>query len=162
MATRDERTDSVVYRLAEAKDVRALAAMRSAFTYEDGDPHAAARPDFDTAFEATVGEGIATGRWVIWVAEADDELVSHAFVGLIDKIPRPTREHRYIGYLTNVYTRPRHRGRGIGAQLLARVVDWATAADVELLFVWPSEESVGFYERAGFASERDPLIWTPA
>lgn len=160
MTADDDRAASVVYRLAEATDVQALASMRTAFTYEDGDPHAAPRPDFDAAFEATVGEGIATGRWVIWLAEADHELVSHAFVGLIDKIPRPTREHGFIGYLTNVYTRPSHRGQGIGARLLSHVVDWATASDIELLFVWPSEESIHFYERAGFSSERDPLVWT--
>ena len=161
MATRDERGAPVVYRLAEATDIEALGAMRSAFTYEDGDPRAAARPDFGRAFTATVGDGIATGRWVVWLAEIGDELVSHAFIGLIDKIPRPTREHRFIGYLTNVYTRPGHRGRGIGAALLSRVVEWAAANDVELLVVWSSEESVQFYERAGFSSQRDPLVRTP-
>lgn len=160
MAT-DEERPTPTFRLAAATDLEALASMRSAFTYEDGDPHAALRPDFDEAFAATVGEGIATGRWVVWVADTGDELVSHAFVGLIDKIPRPTREHRFIGYLTNVYTRPSHRGRGIGAMLLSRVVEWAALSDVELLVVWPSEESVRFYERAGFRSQRDPLVWTP-
>ena len=106
-----------------------------------------------------MGEGIASGRWTIWLAEADGEIASHAYIGLIDKIPRPTRGSRWLGYVTNVYTRPEQRGRGIGTALLEQVTAWAVEHDIELLVVWPSEESVGFYERAGFVSGRDPLVW---
>jgi GNAT superfamily N-acetyltransferase len=133
--------------------------MRRAFTFEDPAPSATARGDFETAFDETVGAGIASGRWTVWLAEAESEIVSHVYVGLLEKIPRPTREHRWIGYVTNVYTRPEQRGKGVGAALLERVTSWAAENDVELLVVWPSDESVGFYERAGFASGRDPLVW---
>lgn len=133
--------------------------MRRDFTFEDG--VAADRDDYEEAFARVVGSGMASGRWAVWVAEVDGEIASHMFVGLVDKIPRPTREHRWIGYVTNVYTRPARRGRGIGAALLEHVTAWSRESDVELLFVWPSEESVGFYERAGFASGRDPLVWEP-
>lgn len=146
-------------RTATAADLPALAAMRRMFTFEDPEASATPRDDFEQAFEEIVGAGIASGRWTVWLAEADGEIVSHVYVGLIEKIPRPTRENRSIGYVTNVYTRPEQRGRGVGAALLARVTSWATREDVELLFVWPSDESVGFYERAGFASGRDPLVW---
>jgi GNAT superfamily N-acetyltransferase len=148
-----------VIRTATAADVPALADMRCAFTFEDLEPSATRRDDFEQAFEEIVGAGISSGRWTVWVAETEGEIVSHVYVGLIEKIPRPTRENRWIGYVTNVYTRPDQRGRGVGAALLDRVTSWATAEDVELLVVWPSEESVGFYERAGFASGRDPLVW---
>ncbi len=146
-------------RTATAADLPALAELRRAFTFEDPEPLATSREDFEQAFEEIVGEGIASGRWTIWLAEAEGEIVSHAYVGLIEKIPRPTREDRWIGYLTNVYTRPEHRGEGVGAALLERVTGWATEEDVELLVVWPSEESLAFYERAGFRSGRDPLVW---
>jgi GNAT superfamily N-acetyltransferase len=151
---------TAAFRTATAADLPALAAMRRTFTFEDPEPSATPRDDFEQAFEEIVGEGIASGRWTIWLAEADGEIVSHVYVGLIEKIPRPTRENRWIGYVTNVYTRPEQRGRGVGAALLEQVTSWASHVDVELLVVWPSEESVGFYESAGFASRRDPLVWT--
>jgi GNAT superfamily N-acetyltransferase len=146
-------------RLATAEDVPTLTRMRRDFTFEDGP--APEQHGYEESFAELVGRGIASGRWVVWVAELDGEIVSHMFVGLVDKIPRPTREPRRLGYLTNVYTAPAHRGRGIGAALLERVTAWAGESDVELLVVWPSDESVEFYERAGFASGRDPLVWEP-
>lgn len=149
---------SIAFRTASAADIGTLAAMRLAFTFEDPEPGAVVRPDYDAAFKETVEEGIASGRWTVWLAEANGEILSHVYVGLIEKIPRPTRESRWIGYVTNVYTSPEHRGQGVGTALLERVGEWAAERDVELLFVWPSDESVGFYERAGFATGRDPLV----
>jgi GNAT superfamily N-acetyltransferase len=149
---------SIVVRTATAEDIPALAELRAAFTFEDAEP-AKRRDDFESAFADTVGAGLRDGRWTAWVAEAGGQIVSHVFVGLIEKIPRPTREPRFIGYVTNVYTRPGFRGRGIGSRLLGAVTEWARDHDVELLVVWPSEESLGLYERAGFASGRDPLVW---
>jgi RimJ/RimL family protein N-acetyltransferase len=148
-------------RTATAADLPALAALRRTFTFEDPEPFATLRPDFEQAFLKIVGDGIASGRWTIWLAEADGEIVSHVYIGLIDKIPRPTRGSRWLGYMTNVYTRPEQRGRGIGAAVLQQVTAWAVEHDVELLVVWPSDESVAFYERAGFVSGRDPLVWMP-
>jgi GNAT superfamily N-acetyltransferase len=150
---------NVSIRLATVADVPVLAELRHAFTFEDPAQPVELRDDFEGAFAEIVGAGITSGRWTVWVAEADGEIVSHIFVGLIDKIPRPIRQDRWLGYVTNVYTRPEHRGRGVGAALLDRVTTWAAEQHVELLLVWPSEESVGFYERAGFSSGRDPLVW---
>jgi len=149
---------NVSIRLATVADVPVLAELRHAFTFEDPAQPVEPRDDYEGAFAEIVGAGITSGRWTVWVAEADGEIVSHIFVGLIDKIPRPIRQDRWLGYVTNVYTRPEHRGRGIGVTLLDRVTAWAAEENVELLVVWPSEESVDLYERAGFSSGRDPLV----
>jgi GNAT superfamily N-acetyltransferase len=85
--------------------------------------------------------------------------VSHAFVALVDKVPRPVRENSKIAYLTNVYTRPEYRGRGVGAQLIERAQQAAREARVELMIVWPGDESVEFYRRKGFVDPDEPLIW---
>jgi GNAT superfamily N-acetyltransferase len=59
--------------------------------------------------------------------------------------------------MTNVYAEPEVRGRGIGSQLLTRVVEWASEIGLEFLVVWPSEESIAFYDRAGFRRSPDAL-----
>ncbi len=81
------------------------------------------------------------------------------FVALADKVPRPIRENARIAYLTNVYTRPGFRSRGIGAALLRRAQQAAREAEVELMIVWPSDESAAFYERESFERPDEPLIW---
>jgi GNAT superfamily N-acetyltransferase len=59
-----------------------------------------------------------------------------------------------------VYTRPSHRGQRLGGRILDAVTRWAEASGIELLIVWPSEESIDFYRRHGFASSDEPLVWT--
>jgi GNAT superfamily N-acetyltransferase len=150
-------------RLARLEDVDELVGMRADFTFEDLQPSAAtARPGYEQDCRAFLTEAITSRRWQIWVAEVDERLASHAFVALIDRVPRPIRENARIAYLTNVYTRPGFRGRGIGTAVLKRAQEAAREADVELMIVWPSDESVEFYEREGFEKPDEPLIWHSA
>ncbi len=153
--------DTLELRLAEAQDIPTLVEMRRDFTFEDGGIDAAERADYAKECHAFLDDAIKTGRWQVWLAEVDDQIVSHLYVALIDKVPRPTRERKRIAYLTNVYTRPEFRNRGIGAALLSRAQAAADEADVELMIVWPSDESIGFYRRHGFESPKEPLIWEP-
>jgi ribosomal protein S18 acetylase RimI-like enzyme len=149
--------DHVEIRPATSDDIEQLVELRRRFTFEDG--RGDERPEFEDECRSFLDEAIATGRWRIWVACVGPQIVSHLFVALIDKVPRPTRENRRIAYLTNVYTVPEYRNRGIGARLLVAAQADAASHDVELIVVWPSDESLGFYRDRGFESERDPLIW---
>jgi len=58
--------------------------------------------------------------------------------------------------VTNVYTAPGHRNRGFGGRVLEATKNWAGEEDVELLVVWPSEESVSFYRQHGFGGDGEP------
>lgn len=150
----------ITIRLATRPDINALVEMRRDFTFEDPEVNEApSRVGFEADCADFLEDAISSGRWHIWVAELDGRIVSHVFVALIDKVPRPVRENSKIAYLTNVYTRPEYRGRGISAQLIERAQQAAREARVELMIVWPSEESVELYKRAGFADPNEPLIW---
>ncbi len=148
----------VVVRQATVRDVSELAALRRVFTEEDPPP-GEPRADFGEAFREVVGEGLEDGSWIVWVAESEGEIVAHAFVALVPKVPRSVEAPSHLGYLTNVYTRPAYRGRGLGAKVLGAVTDWARQGGIELLIVWPSERSVSLYRRHGFASRGEPLVW---
>jgi GNAT superfamily N-acetyltransferase len=147
-------------RPAQPGDVDELVQMRSDFTFEDLEKTtAAATSGYEEACRAFLADAIPSDRWQIWVAEVEHQLVAHAFVALVDKVPRPIRENARIAYLTNVYTRPAFRSHGIGAAVIRRAQQAAREADVELMIVWPSDESVEFYEREGFERPDEPLIW---
>jgi GNAT superfamily N-acetyltransferase len=151
-----------VIRRATNADVEQLVEMRCDFTFEDLEPHESTiRPGYAADCRRFLENAIALGNWHIRVADADGEIVAHLFVALIDKVPRPVRANSKIAYLTNVYTRPSHRGQGIGAQLLRRAQQAADDDNVELMIVWPSEASVPFYARHGFGVPIEPLIWEP-
>jgi GNAT superfamily N-acetyltransferase len=148
----------VVIRQATPDDLVELAELRREFTYEDTPP-GEPRADYGDAFTAIVGGGLRDGSWICWVAEVSCWIVAHAFVAVVQKIPRPVEGPRSIGYLTNVYTRPSFRGKGLGGELLDAVTSWAQATGIELLVVWPSEDSVPLYRRHGFELRDEPLVW---
>jgi GNAT superfamily N-acetyltransferase len=148
----------MVYRVAGEKDLEALALMRWEFQREDRpEPLSCEAWDFVEACALFLQRGLAQRNWAYWVAEAEREIVSHLFVQFVEKVPKPGQLHGRWGYVTNVYTKPNFRNRGIGSELLRRVRSWAEEIGLELLIVWPSERSVPFYERAGFSANSEIL-----
>lgn len=105
------------FRLATIDDVDQLVALRRDFTFED-EP-ASERPAYVQDCRTFYSDAVTSGRWRIWVAAVDDDIVAHLCIAIIEKVPRPTRSNSTIGYLTNVYTVTQHRAKGISGGLLA-------------------------------------------
>jgi GNAT superfamily N-acetyltransferase len=144
----------VRFRQATLADVRALAAARWAFRLEGGETPVESEASFFVRYEEFVLKALNSGQWTYWVAEeAEGEIVAHMAVCVVESIPRPARLSDQWGYLTDCYTRPAARNRGVGRELLAHVTAWARARDLEMLIVWPSDASQSFYARAGFAKD---------
>jgi GNAT superfamily N-acetyltransferase len=146
------------YRMATETDVDELAQMRWDFRLEEAPGTTIHdQASFLDACSAFLRQGLAEQRWTYWVAQHDSQIVSHIYIQRVPKVPKPNKLHDALGYVTNVYTRPAYRGQGIGTQLMTHVLQWAREHDLESLIVWPSETSVGFYERAGFRDKSDML-----
>lgn len=131
--------------------------MRWEFHVEHEEPLSQTFDEFSGRFDSFLREALASGRWFVWVAEADKEIVSHIYVFVVPKVPRPSMASDAWGYVTNVYSEDSHRGHGVGSRLLQAVIEWALEQRLELLIVWPSEDSVAFYERAGFTANPEIL-----
>ena len=143
-------------RTAEEADVPVLAERRWDFRFEqDAAPPVVERTAFLEECRLFLREGLASGRWVCWVAEVDGRIVSNLSLQIVPKLPRPARPKDAWGYVSNVYTDPSHRGQGIGAEVLNAALRWAKERDLELLILWPSPASRSFYERAGFKDENE-------
>jgi len=78
---------------------------------------------------------ISSDKWFILVAEIEGEIVSHIYIGLIQKVPRPGRVSYPFAYMTNVFTVEKYRGKGIGSDLLAAINKWANEMNYELIIV---------------------------
>ena len=137
----------MIYRMATEADADELAQMRWDFRLEEA--HGASVHDlasFLQACAAFLRQGLREQRWTYWVAQQEHQIASHIYIQRVRKVPKPNRLDDALGYVTNVYTRPAYRGQGIGTQLMAYVLQWASEHDLESLIVWPSETSVGFYK----------------
>jgi GNAT superfamily N-acetyltransferase len=142
------QTEPIV-RQARAADIEALARMRWDFTNEDGRARVHTFDEFARSFREFAERALA-GAWMIWVAEDEGRIICTLYLQIIDKVPRPGLLEGVFGYVTNVYTVPEYRGRGVGARLLDVAVAWARERGLEFLVLWPSATSVPFYERSGF------------
>jgi ribosomal protein S18 acetylase RimI-like enzyme len=138
----------VAVRVAELRDAPELARLRWEFRPED--QHAQDFDGFSRDFEGWFAGAVASD-WMAAVAERDDgELVGCIFLRSVSKVPNPGAMHRRWGYVTNSYVAPLYRGKGVGRELLDILVQAGRERDHEFLIVWPSEEAVSFYARAGF------------
>lgn len=109
--------------------------------------------------QAFIGEFVAFlkshKKYYIIVAEENGIVVSAMFVYLIPKLPKPNGNAKYIAYLTNVYTKKEFRNKGIGTQILDYIKNDLMEKKCELLFAWPSDNSVKWYNRNNFSSDND-------
>ena len=94
-------------------------------------------------------------EYEIIVAEVNGIVVSAMFVYLIPKLPKPNGNAKYIAYLTNVYTKKEYRNKGIGTQMMNYIKSYLIEKKCELLFAWPSDNSIAWYQRNGFNEDNE-------
>jgi len=149
----------VLFRLASSADFPSLADLRYRLAAEDVTDLGDQRKDaFLLASRQRLIELDATSSVAHWVAQTDEQLIAALTIVKVPKTPAPDDLDGCWGYLTNVYTLPRYRNRGIGGALLSHARHWANAQRMELLIVWPGDRSVPFYQRAGFTRQADPWV----
>ena len=145
-------------RLAEEKDFFQLAEMKWQHSAED---------------DITYGETNTTGvdkqsfiddyitflknnsTYTVFVLEQNNIIFSAMYVAIIDKVPKPKLSKSYIAYLTNVHTLNEYRNKGYGTELLSFIKNFLKEKGCELIFVWPSDNSVNWYIRNEFKTEND-------
>ncbi|MQA78484.1 MAG: GNAT family N-acetyltransferase [Streptosporangiales bacterium] len=133
-------------RLATGADVATLAALRRAWTEEDG--RGGGDPDFEERFSAWFATEQQRRR--TWLAERDDVPVGMLNLVLFDRMPRPGQRATGWAYVSNVFVLASHRDVGIGRLLLDAAVSYAQERGLDRVVLHPSTRSVPFYRRAGF------------
>lgn len=145
-------------RLATLDDVDELVQMRWDFSEEDYGDSTVSFEDFHQICSEFLRTTINSGDWFIWVAEVDNKIVSHMYLQLIHKVPRPRKfPDPYYGYVTNVYTRPAFRSQEIGSKIHIAMENWSKENNVEFLILWPSSDSVQFYSKNGFSRSEEAM-----
>jgi len=139
-------------RLATLDDVNELVQMRWDFSEDERNQSSVSFEEFYNICSDFLIKSIEGEDWYIWVAEVEKRVVSHMYLQIIHKVPRPGKSlDPRFGYVTNVYTRPKFRNQGFGSQIQIAMEKWSKENDIEFLIVWPSNESVSFYTRNGFS-----------
>ena len=145
-------------RLANEADYNELALMKWEHGVEDDIDYGEHNLDGvnkDEFIEEFVAFLKAHKGYNIIVAEENGVVVSAMFVYLIPKLPKPNGNAKYIAYLTNVYTKKEYRNKGIGTQIMNYIKSILIEKKCELLFAWPSDNSIAWYQRNGFSEDNE-------
>ena len=143
--------EAATIRQATGDDGEELARLRWQMTDEEGDVRESLDA-FRSKFLDAFARFEASRRWTVFVAEEDaGRLIGCLWLMRMERVPRPNRDAVAMGYVTNVYVEPEARNRGLGTRLLAAARELAERERMAELFVWPSDDAVPLYRRAGYA-----------
>jgi GNAT superfamily N-acetyltransferase len=153
----------VKIRLAEANDIKQLIKMRWDTTIEfDESKKDESYEEFELECQGFLENALNSGQWFIWIAEDKEKIVSHIYIELIQKVPRPGRITHPFAYMTNVYTIPEYRNEGVGSKLLSSINKWIKENKYEFVIVWPGDESIKYYKKNGYVHCTEPMEYLPS
>jgi GNAT superfamily N-acetyltransferase len=115
------------------------------------------------ASESMLGEWIASGTYVGWLAEPlarPGLVVGGAGVQLRTMLPRPSRTGPGIingpeAYVLNVFVERAWRRRGVAAQLMEVVVSYTRERRLRLVTLHASDDGRPLYEKLGFVATNE-------
>jgi GNAT superfamily N-acetyltransferase len=149
----------VTIRRGTAEDAPTLARLRWRWRNEERDEPGGDREVFLDYFQSWMIDHLATH--LPFVAEVDGRLSGMAWLNLGERVPSPMRPDRRMGDVQSVYVVPEVRNTGVGAVLLAAILDEARNRELELVTVHSAERAVPFYLRCGFKDAPRWLEWRP-
>lgn len=89
----------------------------------------------------------------LWVAEEAGHIVGMGGLVVVDRPPHPRSRRSGEGFIVNVYTLPRWRGRGVGRAIMDALVTEGRRLRLRRVYLRTSDEGRRLYESMGF---RDP------
>lgn len=152
--------DEPVIRVADERDLAALAALRRAWLEE----RLGGRVD-DPGFEAAFEQWwrVELPRRTFWLAEVGSDRSGWTAIGSINVVeivhmPRPGARGGRMGHVGNAFVLSAWAGRGVPGRLLAAVIEHARARRYRRLVLAPTAGSAAFYRRAGFEPAGEGLL----
>jgi len=140
-----------VFRLATLNDLEQLVSLR---VLMQKDVRGIQVDEVDAQYLAAVRkyfvESFQGGSYYSVVAESEGQLVSANGLVIYRKPPSLGGGTGYMGYVSNVYTLPEWRGRGIATELMKALVQKARLLGIDKLQLGATELGQGVYGRVGF------------
>jgi ribosomal protein S18 acetylase RimI-like enzyme len=115
-------------------------------------------PSYLEATRSYFARALAEGSYFSAVAEEGGLLLGANGMVLYDKPPSILGGVGRIAHVSNVYTLPEHRGRGIATRLMQLLVDRARREGADYMELGATDAGRSVYERVGFKTSRFPSL----
>lgn len=137
----------LTYRRMTESDIGEYIALRIHQLREEG---ATEEIDLAPALTDYYVRHLADGSFVAWLAVDGERIVATSGMSFVEKPPYFSNPTGRIGLLSGMYTAPEYRRRGIGRELLSRVVEAARANGCGAVQITASDMGVLLYTAFGF------------
>ena len=135
------------YRIGTKQDIPVMCQIRKQQLIDEGiEPGIIIDEELNRFFE----EKIADGSLVEWLVEEEGKIIATAAIFFIEFPPSYTNRTGMKGYITNMYTAPDYRGKGIAKALLGKLVDEAKIRGVHQIWLGASYLGKPVYKQFGF------------
>ncbi len=141
-------SETVCWRAGD-HDLKDLAALRYEWRVKERGEPGLDEATFERRMVEWMTDHRATHRG--YLAARDGVSVGCAWLCVTDRVPAPAEFVRRAGIVQSVYVRASFRNVGVGSDLIRFVIEEARQMGLSYLGLHPSERSVPFYERLGFA-----------
>ena len=148
----------IEYKLALSSDIGELARIRVDFLVEANgvtDEEKAALYESNLEFfRRTVDSG-----FVAWIALEEGEIIGTSGVSFYEYPPNKKAPTGKIAYISNMFTYPEHRGRGIATKLFSLAVEQARERGCEKVLLNATDMGRPIYEKYGFTDVAGDMVF---
>ena len=144
------------YRPATIDDIDLLVALRLDFikVHENNEKYEELKKNCYTYFE----KAFANDSCDVILAEENGTCIGTGIVFYYDSVPSPFNIAGKNSYITSMYVEPNYRRKGIGTELLERVIECVKRRGVKVIFLSASEMGRPLYEKRGFADSKNGML----
>lgn len=138
-----------IIRKATIKDIDDLVRFRTALFREMGILQEETNT-FQNACREYFRQYLATGEFLSWVAENNNEIIATSGLVFTQKPPDPRNISGRETYVMNFYTLPKWRKQGIATKLMEEIIAFTKEKGIKLMQLHTTEIARKTYEKIGF------------
>lgn len=138
----------MIFEKATIKDINMLTDLRLAYLQED----LGVITDKELIQESLPGyyEKHLNKDLMVYVARDEEDIVSCAFLLIVEKPMSPSFITGKTGTVLNVYTKPEYRNKGYAKKMMTMMLEDATEQDVSVIELKSTEDGYLLYKSVGF------------
>jgi len=149
----------IKYRKVRENETSILVEYRMRFLRELQGPQT---PDREIYVKGELTEyfnsALVDGSFIAWIAE-----INHQPIGFGGMVIQRIPAHFHLinglqGYILNMYTIPEHRKKGVGAEILKRLVDDGRKIGLTRIYLNSTKAGIEIYKRNGFKIPEFPEL----
>lgn len=147
----------MIVRKATVEDAALLSEVRKLQLIDEG---IAPDCDIDAELDVFFKKWLVSKDFLQLIAEENGKLLSTAAIVYYDLPPSFTNKIGVRGYVTNVYTAPEHRRKGLSKMLLEKLLENARSRGIKKIWLGASKLGRPLYEKLGFIQQESYMELT--